>query len=316
MADSLTSQPASSFVKNVTNPNIAAAAKAPEAQPAPAAPAQPSTPAAPQPAPVSAPAQQPVAATPPPMAPNQQNVWDAYAAQQRMMELERVNREQQNQLQQMHAQYVEQNNTIDNLLRAQQEYEQLKAAQAASNFDYSTLTTVAPEDAKVITDNIIHAVQAQLDPIKKRIGEQDKQMQATATYQEQRFQQQQAANTLNRILEKHPDFLNLRHNPQYIKFLNQRDGYSSYTIDQRAATEFQLGNADYINRMLDEFKAQQPSVNDINSVAPVQTSNQTVAPAAPASQLPTLRELNSMMQMRQITPEHYRELLKQIRNEG
>ena len=324
MADNPQVQPASAFIKPVTNPNLVnqPAPQAPEVkasapQPAPAPVQQP--PVA-QPQPTPPPAQPQVAQAQPqqvPPAPNyQQNMWDAYAAQQRLMELERINREQQNHLQQLQARSAEQNTTIDNLLKVQQEYEQLKAVQDSNNFDYSGLTTVAPEDAKAITNNIMSAIQTQLEPLKKRIGDQDRQMQATATYQEQRFQQQQAANTLNKILEKHPDFLALRNNPNYVNFLNQRDGLSSYSIDQRAAIEFQLGNADYINHMLDQFKSQQPSVNSINSVAPVQTSSQVTPQAAPMEQLPTLRELNSMMQMRQITPDRYRELLKQIRNTG
>ena len=41
------------------------------------------------------------------------------------------------------------------------------------------------------------------------------------------------------------------------------------------------------------------------------TSNELLEPV---HQLPTLRELNNMMQMHQITPEQHRELLKQIRS--
>ena len=152
-----------------------------------------------------------------------------------------------------------------------------------------------------------------LEPIRKRLDENKQQMQNTLNYQEQRFQQQQAAATLHRILSKHPDFLELRNNPNYVNFLNQRDGYSSQTIDQRAAIEFQLGNADYINDMLDRFKASSPNVSSIQTIAPVQTTNSAIPPAQPARTLPTLREINSMLQMRQITPEQYRELLKQIR---
>ena len=325
MSDTPQSQ-SPTFIRNVTNPNLVAQ----PSEPVPPTSATANPAPAPAPAPNPAPTPTPSVATPPtvqaqPQVSTQQppyvpqpNPWDVVDFQQqrqRMLELERINQAQQEQFQQLQARYAEQNTTIDNLLKAQQEYDQLKAAQdATANFDYGQLTTVDPEDAKAITKNIINAVQAQLEPIKRRINDQDKQMQAATDYQERRFQQQQAAATLNKILDKHPDFLSLKDNPNYIHYLKQRDGLSSYTIDQRAASEFQLGNADYVINMLDQFKSQQPNVNSINSVAPVQTTNQTVAPAAPVQQLPTLRELNSMMQMRQITPEQYRELLKQIRS--
>lgn len=305
MSDSPITQPASNFIKPISNPNLTVqpTLQEPVQQDIPAQQSVP--PQNPQPVPQQVAPQASNAAT--------NGAWDALAAQQKMMELERINREQQAQLQQMQAKYNEQNTTIDNLLKSQAEYDNLKRFNEATNIDYSNLTTVDPADAKYISDSVIKAVQAQLDPIRQRLDEHKQQMQNSLNYQEQRFQQQQAANTLNKILAKHPDFLELRNNPNYVNFLNRRDGYSSQTIDQRAAIEFQLGNADYINNMLDQFKASSPNVNSIQTIAPVQTTSSTVAPAQPAKTLPTLQELNSMMQMRQITPEQYRDLLKQIR---
>lgn len=317
MPDTPNVQPASNFIKPMTNPNVVAAGQAPgpEAQqqqvlqPTPVSP----TPAAPIPTQTNEAPQVPQ--TPPPLAPQAptQNPWDMFAAQQRLAELERVNREQQQQLLQMQSKAAEQNTTIDNLLKTQAEYDSLKKFNESLNVDYSNLSTVDPADAKFITDSIVNAVQVQLEPIRKRLEDQDKQMQSAINYQEQRYQQQQANQTLNKILSKHPDFMQLRNNQAYINFLNQRDGFSSQTLDQRAAVEFQLGNADYINNLLDQFKAGQLNTNSINTVAPVQTTNQAVTPAQPAQSLPTLQELNSMMQMRQITPEQYRQMLKKLR---
>ena len=95
--------------------------------------------------------------------------------------------------------------------------------------------------------------------------------------------------------------------------MQQRDGYSSQSLDDRAAAEFKMGNAEYITHLVDQFKQAKPSAASISSVAPVQTASAPAAPAGPAEQLPTLHELNSMMQMRQITPDQYRGWLAKIR---
>ena len=149
-----TTQSAASFIKPVSNPNLAAVSQ-PEAAQSNLPPAQPVAPVQ-QTAPVLPPS--PMASTPQATQPQAQqnygqNVWDAFAAQQRVLELERINREQQDKLQQMQAKQQEQNTTIDNLLKTQAEYDNLKQLQDAANIDYSNLTTVDPNDAKFIRAN-------------------------------------------------------------------------------------------------------------------------------------------------------------------
>lgn len=279
----------------------------PAREPNPVAPQQPAQPQTPPPV-VTQP-------TPAPAAPQQpafQPDWAAImAAQQRQNELERANAAMQQKLQ-------EQDATISNLMQLQQEHadlqRQMQLRKDADSIDYSQLNTVDPEDAKRISEGVLKAMEARLAPMQQQMQQQQQQLQQTAQYQEQRFVQQRAQNTVAKIMEKHPDFLALQQNPNFRAFMQQRDGYSSQTLDDRAAAEFKMGNAQYITHLIDQFKrVSQPAAESITSVAPVQTAAAPAAPAGPAEQLPTLHELNSMYQMRQISPDQYREWLAKIR---
>ena len=320
----------SAFRETPMNPNLRAAGlQQPNlSQPAPAA-TQPGGMPTP---PVSSPADG--AATPPPVSPAPASVqqvtppvaptpapqpqqmafhpdWASIMAQQqRQAQLERENAEMLRRLQ-------EQDTTIGNLMQMQKDYDELqrqqKLMQDANDIDYSQLATVDAEDAKRISEGVLKAMEARLAPVQQQLEQQRQQLAQTAQYQEQRFVQQRAQDTLSKIVAKHPDFMALQNNPNFKAFMQQRDGYSSQTLDDRAAAEFRMGNAEYITHLVDQFKQVQPAAASITSVAPVQTAAAPAAPAGPVEQLPTLHELNSMMQMRQITPDQYRDWLAKIR---
>lgn len=319
----------SAFRETPMNPNLRAAGlqQLNDVQPAPAAP-QPSgistppsvTPAEGSPTPPSAaptpitpqPATVPPqpAAAPAPQPAFQPDWASIMAQQQRQAQLERENAEMLRRLQ-------EQDTTIGNLMQMQKDYDELqrqqKLQQDASSIDYSQLATVDAEDAKRISEGVLKAMEARLAPVQQQLEQQRQQLAQTAQYQEQRFMQQRAQDTLSKIVSKHPDFMALQNNPNFKAFMQQRDGYSSQTLDDRAAAEFRMGNAEYITHLVDQFKQVQPAAASITSVAPVQTATAPVAPAGQPEQLPTLHELNSMMQMRQITPDQYRDWLAKIR---
>lgn len=265
-------------------------------QPAPAAHTQ-HAPVSPQPAP-----QQPaVQATP------QGVSWQEYEQlRARAQQLEQQSLVAQQQLN-------EQNTTINNLLQMQQEYDNLRRQASAANIDYGELTTVDTDDAKKIGAGIMKAVADQLAPLQQALTQQQQQFQQSTAQQERNFTAQRMRATLDRVLDAHPDFEQLQNDPAFGRYLQQKDGLSSYTLDDRAKQEFLRGNYAYINNLVAQYKAQKPNTGAITSVAPVQTATTPVNTAAPGVGLPTLHELNSMMQMRQITADQYREYLAKIR---
>ncbi len=211
-----------------------------------------------------------------------------------------------------------QQETVKNLLNAQQELDTLKQRQALqdslSQEAFADLGTVDPEDAKKITDVILKAtapamVAIQQDNAKLREQLAVSQQQITARMEQQRIQQLNA-----KLLQAHPDIVQLQNDPAYVSFMNQRDGLSSQTRDQRAAQEFTAGNVDYVIDLLNQLKGVQPSAAHIASVAPVQTASAATAPVnEPQAPAMDLRTLNSMYQMRQITHDEYRAKLKELR---
>lgn len=322
------------FRNTPTNPNLRAAAlqqaaaqdpapvlaqqispatdSAPAANPLPAVPtaAAPSTSTSSQPA---AGAVQPPAPAAAP-APAYQPDWAAVVAEQhRARELEMRNAEMARRLK-------EQDDAINNLLHIQQEYADLKRQQQlqqeAAAIDYNELATIDPGEAKLISEGVLKAVQAKIEPLQRELAQQRAQLQQAAQYQEQRFERQRAQSTLEKVMARHPDFLTLQNDPAFAAFMQQRDGLSSQTLDTRAAAEFKLGNAEYVSYLVDQYKQSQPTTASIAAVAPVQTATATPSATQGTQAQLTLHELNSLMQTGQITSDEYREQLQRIKASG
>ena len=229
-----------------------------------------------------------------------------------MQQLEQQNAAMQQRLQ-------EQNTALDNLLKVQSDYDALRRQQQleqqANEIDFSNLASVDADDARAISQQVLKSVQAKMEPLERALAEQRQQMQQNFQYQNQLAAQRQAQNTLEKVMSRHPDFLSLTNDPGFNAFMKQRDGYTSKTLDDRAAEEFRMGNAEYIAHIVDQYKQTKPNTASIASVAPVQTAtsaNQT-APAGQPVQTLTLHDLNTMMQLGQITPDQYRTELTKIR---
>lgn len=261
------------------------------------------------PAPASQPVTPPVVVTQPAPAPAPTQVLDPRViAAYQQSEAERLRLAQELETQR---------ETINNLLKSQQELDQLKQRQALQdslNQDaFADLGTVDPEDAKKISNAVLNATAPVMTAIQQenaRLRQQiaESQEQIAARLEQQRIQQ------LNqRLLAAHPDFVQLQNDPSYIAFMNQRDGLSHMTRDQRAAQEFSAGNVDYVIDMLNQLKGVQPSADSITSVAPVQTAAAAQVSQQVATPPMDLRTLNSLYQMRQISHDEYREKLKELR---
>lgn len=310
MSEQLTVQPSvsPSFRRVPMNPyteKVNQALQQDNAAPAPAS--QPVVPPVTVTQPAPAPASQPV--TQPTPAPTPTQVLDPRV----------ISAYQQSEAERLRlAQELEtQRETINNLLKSQQELDQLKQRQALQdslNQDaFADLGTVDPEDAKKISNAVLNATAPVMTAIQQenaRLRQQiaESQEQIAARLEQQRIQQ------LNqRLLAAHPDFIQLQNDPAYIAFMNQRDGLSHMTRDQRAAQEFSAGNVDYVIDMLNQLKGVQPSADSITSVAPVQTAAAAQVSQQVATPPMDLRTLNSLYQMRQISHDEYREKLKELR---
>lgn len=322
MADQPQVSPA--FAKVPVNPNVqpeSTPAPAPAPQPAPSPTPEPAPQftqpqdklqswlnilnnpdSAPQPAPVPQPAPAPAPQpTPTPAPAPQQPPQNA----QEFMALQQQN-------QQLQAQLAQQNQVIQNLMDANKGYNDLKVQTAADNIQFGELGTVDADDAKAIAAGIMKALDTQLAPIKEALAQQRSYTEQFSQLQDQKFAQQQAKAVINQIMQKHPDFIELQTDPNYLRFVQQHDGSSSLTYDAIAAYEFQRGNANYIIDLVNKYKQQQPAPSALTTVAPVQTAAVPQPAQEQQVELPTLRELNQWMQMRRINQDQYRQLLQKI----
>ena len=277
-----------SWLNILNNPESAQETPAPQPAPAPA----PQPPAPQPPAPQPAPAPTPAPSVPP------QNAQEFMALQQ--------------QNQQLQAQLAQQQQVIQNLMDANKGYNDLKVQTAADNIQFGELGTVDADDAKAIAAGIMKALDTQLAPIKEALAQQRSYTEQFSQLQDQKFAQQQAKAVINQIMQKHPDFIELQTDPNYLRFVQQHDGSSSLTYDAIAAYEFQRGNANYIIDLVNKYKQQQPAASTLTTVAPVQTAAIPQPAQEPQVELPTLRELNQWMQMRRINQDQYRQLLQKI----
>lgn len=252
-------------------------------------------------------------------APEPQAAPPAYDMQlQKQLEAERQMFAQREQQWQQWAE--QQNQQLAAAEAARVELDKLKNREAlaqklASNETFAELQSVDAEDARKIINLTAEAFQEPLNTA----ADQLKQMQAQQAQTQQYIAQQMAAMQSQRVrdelLSAHPDFFQLYdHNQAFRQFLNERDGLSFQTREQRAIAEYQAGNAPYLIDLINQFKGVAPKVNDIKTVAPVQVAN-AAAPYQQPVQQPqyTLADLNYFMQTGQISPDQYREELNKLR---
>lgn len=262
---------------------------------------------------------------PPPSQPQEQPAAESqpapvvYDAQlQKQLEAERqmfAQREQQWQ------QWAEQHNQqLAAAQAAQAELDKLKNREAlaqklASDEAFAGLESVDASDARKLINMTAEVFQEPLNAT----ADQLKQLQMQNAQMQQYIQQQTAAMQSQRVrdelLAAHPDFFQLYdQNQAFRQFLNERDGLSYQTREQRAIAEYNAGNAPYLINLINQFKGVAPKVNDIKTVAPVQVANAAASYQQPAPQQRyTLADLNYFMQTGQISPDQYREELNKLR---
>lgn len=214
----------------------------------------------------------------------------------------------------------QQNEMLQHAGAMQQEYNILKQQadlnQKLSDDElFANLTTVGSDDARQLVQLTAQTLQGPLDTMRQEMQKQQAALIKQQEYinnQMVRMQQQRATQDL---YAAHPDFAQLAYDPGFTQFAQQRDGYTSRTREQAAWEEFNRGNSEYIIQMINEYKGMAPKAENVQVVPPVQVANGAVqqtqqGPTAPRF---TLAELNNLMQMRQITPDQYREYLNEYR---
>lgn len=237
---------------------------------------------------------------------------------QKQLEAERqmfAQREQQWQ------QWAEQQNAqLKQAQAAQAELAKLQNREAlakklASNETFAGLESVDADDARRLIGITAEAFQEPLDAAAQQLQQLRQEQAQMQKYIEQQTAALQSQRVRDELLQAHPDFFQLYDNNQaFRQFLNERDGLSYQTREQRAIAEYNAGNAPYLINLINQFKGTAPKTDDMKTVAPVQVAN-AAAPYQQPVQKPqyTLADLNYFMQTGQISPDQYREELNKLR---
>lgn len=209
---------------------------------------------------------------------------------------------------------------LESYAQSRRELEEIKRQQAMQQAIspelYDKLESIDRADAEALTQAVLTAARAPVESLKNELESQRNQVAAQAqavAREQQRFRIQQLNAEVRR---HHPDFDTLQNTKEYQEFMSQRDGLSSKTRDERAAEEFLAGNTAYVVDLLNQLKGVKPQVQNITTVAPVQSASTAAASAQPAATQMTLRDLNTMYQMRQISHDQYRAELQKMRAAG
>lgn len=256
--------------------------------------------------------------TPSKPVPSPAPTFSSEAALQRQLEQERqawaAEREQWRNAIQQQNEMLQQAGTMQqeyNVLKQQAELNQ----KLSSDELFANLATVGADDARQLVQLTAQTLQGPLDTMRQEMQKQQAALIKQQEYinsQMVRMQQQKAVQDL---YAAHPDFGQLAYDPGFTQFAQQRDGYTSRTREQTAWEEFNRGNSEYIIQMINEYKGVAPKTENVQVVPPVQVANGAAQPTPQGPTAPrfTLAELNNLMQMRQITPEQYREYLNEYR---
>lgn len=286
-------------------------------QPAPAGDAQPAPQPAPQPViqPVQEQAGEPVATPPanpmpdlPPLYPSQSQPQPS-ADQQLIAQLQQERDAAAQEIQQLRQ-------AVSNLAATRYEADRKQVIDKVLSPELlESLGTIDADDARKLGGAMYDAMSAPLNEIRSSIqqqrdafAQQQQQMQQNAMYQ-------QVARLNSEVERYHPDFQKILREPEFKKFLDERDGYSSESRNERAMREYERGNSAYVIGLLYEYKGQRPNVQNAMSVVPSNTPSHVAPAGSGNSGAPsyTLKELNDMYMMRQITPEQYKQELAKLK---
>lgn len=184
--------------------------------------------------------------------------------------------------------------------------------------ELNALETVDPADARRIAVMTARMLKQPIDSVAAEVKAQRENIERNRVEALNATQQAQIARYAGEILQVHPDFYNLFNDPAFLQYLQEPDGLSSRSRDQAATQEFYAGNTRYVIDIVDKFKQHRPDNGKVTTVPPVQVAGGAATPATSSADKPTLTlaELNSLYQMRRISPDEYRTRLKELRAAG
>ena len=199
---------------------------------------------------------------------------------------------------------------------AQQQQAMLASLDGAD--ELNALETVDPADARRIAAMTARMLKQPIDGVAAEVKAQREAIERNRVEALNATQQAQIARYAGEILQVHPDFYSLFNDPAFLQYLQEPDGLSSRSRDQAATQEFYAGNTRYVIDIVDKFKQNRPDNGKVTTVPPVQVAGGAATPAASSADKPTLTlaELNSLYQMRRISPDEYRTRLKELRAAG
>lgn len=207
--------------------------------------------------------------------------------------------------------YEQQRQQIAELQKENDEYKRVyeRASMYASIPDdyFDSMESIDAADARRISQVSIDAVQSAVEPIRRELEETRQLVAQRDAETKQRFEQERLGSLTRQVLSAHPDYFSIAQTPQYVNFINGRDGYSSQTRDQVAAQEFAAGNAAYVIDLINRFKAGNTSAQNIATVAPVQAASSYTGDVRQGEPKPslTLHELNNLYQTGRIRYDDY-----------
>ena len=184
--------------------------------------------------------------------------------------------------------------------------------------ELNALETVDPADARRIAVMTARMLKQPIDSVAAEVKAQRENIERNRVEALNATQQAQIARYAGEILQVHPDFYILFNDPAFLQYLQEPDGLSSRSRDQAATQEFYAGNTRYVIDIVDKFKQNRPDNGKVTTVPPVQVAGGAATPATSSADKPTLTlaELNSLYQMRRISPDEYRTRLKELRAAG
>lgn len=199
---------------------------------------------------------------------------------------------------------------------AQQQQAMLASLDGAD--ELNALETVDPADARRIAAMTARMLKQPIDGVAAEVKAQREAIERNRVEALNATQQAQIARYAGEILQVHPDFYSLFNDPAFLQYLQEPDGLSSRSRDQAATQEFYAGNTRYVIDIVDKFKQNRPDNGKVTTVPPVQVAGGAATPATSSADKPTftLAELNSLYQMRRISPDEYRTRLKELRAAG
>lgn len=180
------------------------------------------------------------------------------------------------------------------------------------------------EDARRLLKPVYQTVR---DEMGKRVQQSEARMQEIADSVQKRLDEMQQREEMDRltrarnaVLKAHPDLAELQNTDAYRRvMLTPVGGNPNLLLGNVVATEFQKGNVEYVNQVLDQIRAEagRNKPQSLDSIASVSGSGTATTPAAPSDDgemsLDQLEQMKIDVQTGKMTRKEFREAMQKYR---